>query len=75
MSQENNMEQVVLRFTRKKTNADGAIIMEPEEIQSIVQMLYATYNKVNQLCAAMHRQEHERAAGSNSPYASRNPFL
>ena len=76
MIQPSNMETTVLRFVSKEPNSDGKIIMEPDEIQAIVRMLYATYNKVNQLCSDLYRIEYERGVGgSNYPFASRNPFL
>lgn len=63
MGEQKQMEQIVLNFFRKGPDEDGVFRMEEEEAKAIVQMIYAMYNKVNQLCSAMHRQEHERNSG------------
>ena len=63
MNEQRKMEQIVLNFFKKGPDEDGVFRMEEEEAKAIVQMIYAMYNKVNQLCSAMYRQEHEKNSG------------
>lgn len=63
MINQSKMEQKVFDFIRKDPDEHGVIKISNEEKQAIVQMIYATYNKVNQLCSAMYRQQHVRNSG------------
>lgn len=74
MDKTSNMEQTVMNFIRKGPDSDGICRMEFEEMRALAQMIFATYNKVNQLCANIHRYEREKA-GSMSPSASNNVFF
>lgn len=71
MTQLSKMEETVLNFIKKEADSDGTYRMEFEEMQAVVQMIYATYNKVNQLYSSMRRMEYEKnscAIGSSHPF-------